>query len=124
MTSMPAPTDGVPEVSLTDSTRAYLDRAFPPDGVARMTREDLIRLIADVSKDARVSMAVKEAVASQRIFADIEGVAAAMTPFRVTTKEQLESLCAEYAKVISPKTHLVVALCVVDVEQARPITVE
>lgn len=99
-----------------------LRRIFTAESVGVQTLDGLRNMCWEMLHDQRFITAKAEAVASARIFADVEGVRQNCTPFRISSKEQLASLLDNMGEAIIPgKTQLAIMVAVVKSEEVTPL---
>lgn len=112
----------IDEAVVTAAVEKALKKTIKEGTVGQFSKDELKACIYEMLHDQRMITAKNEAVASARIFMDIEGFKAhASQPFRITSEAQLTSFFANLKTAITKKTHLVMAVAVVEVEQVKPL---
>lgn len=129
---MPVTTEN-PFVAKTDPAMPTVETARPEDETLRLLKEftakgtlatmkpeDLRSLIISIVNEKNMITARDEALKSDRIFGDTEGLISNSTAYRVTTVQQLESLVENLKQGISKNTCLVMAVAVAEVKYKKP----
>ena len=118
----PAVVIDIDEAVVTAAVEKALKKTIKEGTVGQFTKDELKACIYEMLHDQRMITAKNEAVASARIFMDIDGFKAhASQPFRITSEAQLTSFFENLKTVITKKTHLVMACAIVEVEQVKPL---
>ena len=103
-----------------DETLRLLKEFTAKGTLATMKPEDLRSLISSIVNEKDMITARDEALKSDRIFGDTEGLISNSTAYRVTTIQQLESLVENLKHGISKNTCLVMAVAVAEVKYKKP----
>ncbi len=110
-----------------EGLRKIIDEVYKantkPGTVGGMNREEFKDLIIQVVNERALITARDESVRSDRIFEDVEGLRTMTTPpFRCTTVQELEGLVGKLKGAITKKTHLILAVCIVEAPKYKPVT--
>lgn len=118
----PAVVIDVDEAVVTAAVEKALKKTLKEGTVGQFTKDELKQCIYEMLHDQRMITAKNEAVASARIFRDIDGFKThASQPFRITSEAQLTSFFENLKTALTKKTHLVLAVAVVEIEQVKPL---
>lgn len=104
------------------AVESALKKVLKEGCIGSMSPESFAGMVYELLQDRRMMAAKNEAIASAKIFSDVEGFKSAVTnPFRIVTVDQLKTLCNNMAEAIVPgQTQLVIAVAVVETEKVRP----
>lgn len=109
----------MPEVKLEDETLTLLKAFLAKGTLASMKPEEFRQLIISIVNEKNMITARDEALKSDRIFGDTEGLVSNSTAYRITTVQQLESLVENLKGGISKNTCLVMAVAVAEVKYSK-----
>ena len=100
-----------------------VQKAHSKEGtVGGMAPDEFMQLIVRVVNERALITARDEAVRSDRIFEDVEGLRAlTIPPWRITTVQELEGLVGRLKAALTKKTHLVMAVCIVNHATYSPV---